>query len=229
MVTVAKGIDAPIKLLAPKSGSSTDFAMLGLGDIVVPGLVIALCLRFDLYRHTKRFPDQETTRYSSFNRLYFWTGIVSYVLGLGTTMGVMHYFKAAQPALLYLSPACSESQRRKNKATTDVIAIGPVLVALIRGELPLLWSYTEGSDLDKDKKDDTIEPPSEAAIKAKQAVSSGHADEVAQEVLQHVEEQDGAGVGGDVVVVEDESWMEDGKGVSTGVEGKGGKKRKGKK
>lgn len=108
MVTVAKGIDAPIKLLAPKSGSSADFAMLGLGDVVIPGLVIALCLRFDLYRYAKRNPNKDVTRYSSFSRPYFWTGILSYVLGLTLTMSIMHHFKAAQPALLYLSPACSE-------------------------------------------------------------------------------------------------------------------------
>lgn len=108
MVTVAKGIDAPIKLLAPKPGSTSDFAMLGLGDIVVPGLVIALCLRFDMYRYVKRNPEKDITKHSSFSRLYFWTGIVSYIIGLATTMVVMHRFKHAQPALLYLSPACSE-------------------------------------------------------------------------------------------------------------------------
>lgn len=108
MVTVAKGIDAPIKLLAPKPGSTSDFAMLGLGDIVIPGLVIALCLRFDMHRYVQRNPDKDTTKYSSFSRLYFWTGIVSYIIGLATTMIVMHQFKHAQPALLYLSPACSE-------------------------------------------------------------------------------------------------------------------------
>jgi len=108
MVTVAKGIDAPIKLLAPKPGSSADFAMLGLGDIVIPGMVIALCLRFDLHRYSKRNPTQDITRYSSFSQPYFWTGVFSYILGLAITMGVMHHFKAAQPALLYLSPACSE-------------------------------------------------------------------------------------------------------------------------
>jgi minor histocompatibility antigen H13 len=116
MVTVAKGIDAPIKLLAPKSGSASDFAMLGLGDIVIPGLVIALCLRFDLWRHVKRNPAEDTTRHSSFSRLYFWTGIVSYIIGLATTMAVMHYFRAAQPALLYLSPACSESRISPHRA-----------------------------------------------------------------------------------------------------------------
>jgi minor histocompatibility antigen H13 len=41
MVTVAKGFDAPIKLLYPKTviteGVKTEFSMLGLGDIVIPG------------------------------------------------------------------------------------------------------------------------------------------------------------------------------------------------
>ena len=48
------------------------------------------------------------------------------MIGLGTTVGVMHFFKAAQPALLYLVPSC----------------LGlPFLVALIRGDLPALFRY----------------------------------------------------------------------------------------
>jgi minor histocompatibility antigen H13 len=113
MVTVAKGLDAPIKLLAPRpsstSPSGADFAMLGLGDVVIPGLMVALCLRFDLAQHARRHPGKDVGPRSSFPRPYFWTGVVSYLVGLATTMSVMTYFKAAQPALLYLSPACSES------------------------------------------------------------------------------------------------------------------------
>jgi len=40
MLTVAKGIDAPIKLLFPRDWYHEDgpkFALLGLGDIVMPG------------------------------------------------------------------------------------------------------------------------------------------------------------------------------------------------
>ena len=183
MVTVAKGIDAPIKLLAPKPGSSADFAMLGLGDVVIPGLVIALCLRFDLYRHVKRNPTKDITRYSSFSRPYFWTGILSYIVGLATTMGVMHCFKAAQPALLYLSPACSElfliySNLRRHGGDAETVAIGPLLLALIRGELPLLWSYKEGADAAEAKKDDTIEAPSETAMAARKARQETAAQQV---------------------------------------------------
>lgn len=60
------------------------------------------------------------------SKIYFITGFVSYMIGLGTTVGVMHVFKAAQPALLYLVPSC----------------LGlPFLVALIRGDLPALFRY----------------------------------------------------------------------------------------
>lgn len=109
MVDVATSIDAPIKLLAPRSGSGTDFALLGLGDIVIPGLLISLCLRFDLFRHAKFNPDEEVTSKSKFNRSYFVVGMISYVAGLGGCMWIMSHFGRAQPALLYLSPACSES------------------------------------------------------------------------------------------------------------------------
>lgn len=55
MVTVAKSIDAPIKLVFPRpdaAGSVSDrrqYAMLGLGDVVLPGIMIGLALRFDLF------------------------------------------------------------------------------------------------------------------------------------------------------------------------------------
>lgn len=50
MVTVAKSVDAPIKLLFPYDYSSDPVktSMLGLGDIVIPGIFIALCLKYDI-------------------------------------------------------------------------------------------------------------------------------------------------------------------------------------
>ncbi|KAI0805418.1 signal peptide peptidase-domain-containing protein [Xylaria sp. FL0064] len=51
MVTVATKIDAPIKLVFE---GPTRASMLGLGDIVVPGMFIGLCLRFDHYMHYYR-------------------------------------------------------------------------------------------------------------------------------------------------------------------------------
>jgi len=59
MVTVAKSFDAPIKLMFPYKweGDGEDpspkFSMLGLGDIVIPGIFVALCLKYDFDRRLK--------------------------------------------------------------------------------------------------------------------------------------------------------------------------------
>ncbi|XP_061662562.1 minor histocompatibility antigen H13 isoform X7 [Syngnathoides biaculeatus] len=112
MVTVAKSFEAPIKLVFPqdlleKGLDASNFAMLGLGDIVIPGIFIALLLRFDISLKKN-------------SRTYFCSSFLAYIFGLGLTIFVMHTFKHAQPALLYLVPAC----------------VGfPVVVAIFRGEL----------------------------------------------------------------------------------------------
>jgi minor histocompatibility antigen H13 len=99
MVSVATGLDVPIKLEWPKSvdfSSRAGFTILGLGDIVIPGAFVTMSLRYDLARSLKR--DWRVP----FAKPYFYSSIVAYVAGLGTTIFVMHTFKAAQPALLYL-------------------------------------------------------------------------------------------------------------------------------
>ncbi|KAL2367901.1 minor histocompatibility antigen H13 [Blastomyces gilchristii SLH14081] len=59
MVTVAKSLDIPIKLVFPRPATPgadpalESMAMLGLGDIVVPGMVMGLALRFDLFLYYK--------------------------------------------------------------------------------------------------------------------------------------------------------------------------------
>ncbi|XP_069507066.1 minor histocompatibility antigen H13 [Ambystoma mexicanum] len=120
MVTVAKSFEAPIKLVFPqdlleKGLQANNFAMLGLGDIVIPGIFIALLLRFDLSLKKN-------------SHTYFYTSFLAYIFGLGLTIFVMHTFKHAQPALLYLVPAC----------------IGfPLLVALVKGEIADMFRYDE--------------------------------------------------------------------------------------
>ena len=203
MVTVATKLDVPIKLLFPRPdgciepvGALADsaemeafrqciakkrtMAMLGLGDIVVPGIMIALALRFDLYlfylgKQTKtrlhgsgwaiRY-ETEKADYSpatgswgerlytslrlqsdklkakSFPKTYFHATCFGYVAGLMVTVVVMQVFQHAQPALLYLVPG---------------ILFSFWGTALLRGELLVLWQYTEADEdelkkLDEEKK-----------------------------------------------------------------------------
>jgi len=63
--------------------------MLGLGDVVIPGIFIGLALRYDHHRIGRGKP-------------YFYATLGGYTVGLITTMWVMHVFGKAQPALLYL-------------------------------------------------------------------------------------------------------------------------------
>jgi minor histocompatibility antigen H13 len=189
MVTVAKSLDVPIKLMFPRPGADDDptpsHAMLGLGDVVLPGIMIGLALRFDLYlfylRRQKRIPaavsgeedtvekpkyfslagrwsdhfwthslmgrplwtaakaqDSESEAPFTFPKTYFKASLVGYVLGLLATLGVMMVWNHAQPALLYLVPG----------------VLGSIwLTALARGEISLMWAYTEEiEDEEQDKK-----------------------------------------------------------------------------
>ncbi|WWC60441.1 uncharacterized protein I303_103013 [Kwoniella dejecticola CBS 10117] len=213
MVTVAKSIDAPIKILSPKTsiltGTPKDFTMLGLGDIVIPGLVVALCLRYDLARYAKNHPEQEVTARSRFSKPYFITAVISYIIGLTTTVVVMHTFRAAQPALLYLSPACT---------------LGPIILASVRGELRELWGWSDAPTEEDEKKtkiDETIEAPSEAAIKARAAAKA------AKEDLIETEKPEEPQADGTTLIDEDDSWMTGG--VVTPDEGKARKRKGGKK
>lgn len=120
MVSVAKKFDAPIKILFPQdflvSGFwGKNFAMLGLGDIVIPGIFIAFLLRFDQSLNRKR-------------NVYFWSCFLAYILGLGVTIGVMSYFKHAQPALLYLVPSC---------------ILIPIFISITKGDFKALLKYRD--------------------------------------------------------------------------------------
>jgi minor histocompatibility antigen H13 len=96
MVTVAKKFDAPIKLLFPRvppgTPGTSQFSMLGLGDIVIPGIFVAIVLRYD-------------GKYAAGKSRLFYSAFAGYVLGLAATILVMTIFEAAQPALLYIVPA----------------------------------------------------------------------------------------------------------------------------
>lgn len=189
MVTVAKSLDVPIKLVFPRPPAADDptstpsHAMLGLGDIVLPGIMIGLALRFDLYlfylRRQKRIPaavageqdmvakpvyhslagrwsdhfwthsltgrplwvatktESESEAPFTFPKTYFTAGLVGYILGLLTTLGVMMVWNHAQPALLYLVPG----------------VLGSIwLTALARGEIDLMWNYTEEIEDEENEK-----------------------------------------------------------------------------
>ncbi|KAI9467894.1 peptidase A22B, signal peptide peptidase, partial [Coemansia mojavensis] len=151
MVSVAKNFDAPIKVVFPKQLFPDDgklkFTMLGLGDIVVPGIFLALALRFDRHQYLaklgyakgKALPKELKGKHRGFGFPvpYFTACLAAYVAGLATTISVMHVFQAAQPALLYLSPAC-------------ILAV--LGTAAVRGEMKQVFAYAEESKEEEEEK-----------------------------------------------------------------------------
>ncbi|OAG06961.1 uncharacterized protein CC84DRAFT_1143174 [Paraphaeosphaeria sporulosa] len=191
MVTVAKSIDAPIKLVFPRPDSAVSdkpqYAMLGLGDVVLPGIMIGLALRFDLWiyylrrqRRVQATDDSselvEKPKYFSlagrwsdhfwshsffgrplwmhadkpeppftFPKTYFKASLTGYILGMFATLAVMHVWGHAQPALLYLVPG----------------VLGSLwLTALVRGELKLMWNFSEEDEEEAEGKEKTDEKDS---------------------------------------------------------------------
>jgi minor histocompatibility antigen H13 len=192
MVTVATKLDVPIKLLIPRpvdKDGKAGFSMLGLGDIVIPGMMVGLALRFDLYLHylrqqktintddgathvfTARYvapgkhvwtrfwtspwfstpgPRPASLQTGTFRKTYFWASVIGYAVGMITTLWVMVIFNHAQPALLWLVPS----------------VLGSLWgTAVVRGELKLMWEFTEATeeeipetgDHNKDKDEKKVE------------------------------------------------------------------------
>ena len=179
MVTVAKGVDAPIKLLFPRGESP---AMLGLGDIVIPGIFIALMLRFDIalakpFNHRNEKDAKLGVVNMVINKIgalssitiatdYFNLVMIGYVLGLLTTVGVMFVFKAAQPALLYLVPAC-------------LLFTAGIAAALGKDEFNAVVNYVDDPALN-DKKNDAPASPASPMTPAQQPAAPAVAPTVPQ-------------------------------------------------
>eukprot|EP00252_Welwitschia_mirabilis_P024279 TRINITY_DN7157_c0_g1_i1.p1 TRINITY_DN7157_c0_g1~~TRINITY_DN7157_c0_g1_i1.p1 ORF type:complete len:408 (+),score=45.30 TRINITY_DN7157_c0_g1_i1:78-1301(+) len=112
MITVAtsSAFDGPTKLIFPhhEGNSPLPYSLLGLGDIVIPGLFAAFMLRFDRSRflekvhgdgkHANQGPSCQP------DKLYFITSLISYLLGLILTVVANVISGEGQPALLYLVP-----------------------------------------------------------------------------------------------------------------------------
>lgn len=168
MLTVAKGIEGPIKLMFPKNYSTAldkpQYSILGLGDIVIPGAFVSMCLRFDILKlvNQEKFvglvmeerkqegePGQ-TVKYlaslANTSKLsYFIATNIGYLFAIIATIIVMIFFEHGQPALLYLVPG---------------VIIAVLLTSCAKGEYTEMWEFTEepfitpeSEDKDDDKKE----------------------------------------------------------------------------
>ncbi|XP_015910089.1 signal peptide peptidase-like 3 [Parasteatoda tepidariorum] len=127
VVREAPKLSLPGKLVFPSMHNNGHFSMLGLGDIVMPGLLLCFVLRYDAYKkaqicsaETGVPPPNQLNKIS-----YFHCSLIGYFLGLLTATVSSEVFKAAQPALLYLVP----------------FTLLPLLtMAYLKGDLRRMWS-----------------------------------------------------------------------------------------
>jgi len=132
MLTVAKAVDAPIKLLFPVNlfAAEPAFSMLGLGDIIIPGVFIALCLKYDVDKAILNFRRQGIREFNFdlISTPYFKWSLGGYALGIVMTYNALIIFKTAQPALLFLVPC---------------VTLSVLLCALKNREVKDLFEYSE--------------------------------------------------------------------------------------
>ena len=163
MVSVAKNIEGPVKLMFPKlkeaiekmkqeKGEDNEYAgkaydpreynMIGLGDIVIPGIYVALMLRFDIYLYNKAKKDISKFGFSFKNMKYFLITFIFYNLGIIITLTSMYFFNHAQPALLYLVP-CT--------------LVSSTFTALLNKDIKTLWNFNEEKISEEEEDDDEEE------------------------------------------------------------------------
>ena len=190
MVTVATKLDVPIKLLFPRPDSGVlpkerTMAMLGLGDIVVPGMMIAFALRFDLYLFYLRRQKQEATE----GKEEVWSDVsgdaapevkkAKYLTATGGwgerfwTIGSLRpkelqaksfskvYFHASLVGYLLGMIITLVVMQVTKHAQPALLYLAPgVLIslwgtAMVKGDLKLLWEYNEAPEEDQNKDDKT--------------------------------------------------------------------------
>uniref|UniRef100_A0A803MY07 Uncharacterized protein n=1 Tax=Chenopodium quinoa TaxID=63459 RepID=A0A803MY07_CHEQI len=116
------GENLPMLLRIPRFDDPfSGYNLLGFGDILVPGLLVSFCYRYDK-AHKKGL----------INGYFFWL-VIGYGVGLIFTYIALSLMEQGQPALLYLVPC----------------TLGPaVILGFFRGELKDLWNRESDSESD---------------------------------------------------------------------------------
>jgi len=186
MVTVAMSLDVPIKLLFPRPPlegadpaqlSKRSLAMLGLGDVVLPGIMMAMALRFDFWRwcEARRVKESKaagaeaasgavtTISKAQLPAFIKPTGTWGERLwncgakGVGGVFPKTYFFAsiggyiAGMLVTLYVMHVWNHAQPALLYLVPGVL--GAVWgTAVVRGEVRMAWGYTEEVEEDEDEK-----------------------------------------------------------------------------
>ena len=128
MDVAATSIQIPIKIEFPilfSNNPINNCMLLGLGDIILPGIVIKYSRRFDIIKNKK---DSSFEGYS-----FYKYNLFLFLLSVSIAMIMMFGFEHSQPVLFYISP---------------IFIIGLIIKALYD---KCLYDFWKGLKLDKKK------------------------------------------------------------------------------
>jgi minor histocompatibility antigen H13 len=183
MVTVAKSLDVPIKLIIPRADNPNQpgvaqFSMLGLGDIVLPGMMIGLALRYDLYRHYLALQKPEvdgdkTTPQDAFTKAkyippqkqwssHFWTfswfgsrSSVPASVQTGSFSKVYFWASVIGYTIGMVTTLVIMTWYKHAQPALLYLVPGVLLAlggtALVRGEVKQMWNFTEAEEVEVDE------------------------------------------------------------------------------
>ncbi|CAK9318264.1 unnamed protein product [Citrullus colocynthis] len=136
---ITKKLELPVKIVFPRNllggvipgKNATDFMMLGLGDMAIPAMFLALVLCFD---HRKSRDTVNLLDFHTRGHKYIWYALPGYAIGLVTALAAGVLTHSPQPALLYLVPS----------------TLGPVIaISWIRKDFLELWEGPSPNPNDK--------------------------------------------------------------------------------
>mmetsp|Transcript_4761 Transcript_4761/g.10734 ORF Transcript_4761/g.10734 Transcript_4761/m.10734 type:complete len:351 (+) Transcript_4761:1416-2468(+) len=144
-------------------------SLLGLGDIVIPGLLLSFAARLDTAKqllgvigggtgvtHSYTCPEHKCCRLC--NGGYFWPVVIAYAVGLFMANAAVYLMEMGQPALLYLVPCCLGSMALMGRTRNELTELweGP---KIIRTADSILYGESEGGPTETDTEEGEEVPP----------------------------------------------------------------------
>lgn len=137
---ITKKLELPVKIVFPRNmlggatpgNNASEYMMLGLGDMAIPSMLLAMVLGFDHRKSRDSATSFDVQSSKGFK--YFPHALTGYAIGLVAALAAGILTRSPQPALLYLVPS----------------TLGPVIVrSWVKKDLAELW---EGNSINVDEK-----------------------------------------------------------------------------
>ncbi|XP_042044890.1 signal peptide peptidase-like 1 isoform X2 [Salvia splendens] len=138
---ITRKLELPVKIVFPRNmlggavpgNNTSDYMMLGLGDMAIPSMLLALVLCFDHQkgRDSKNPLDAQPSK----GFKYFWHALAGYGVGLFTALAAGILTRSPQPALCIWYVPCT---------------LGPIIIlSWMNKDLAELWEGTTGNPNEK--------------------------------------------------------------------------------